>query len=112
LDVGSDTLVTTAYGRARVPDDDLPDTYKVSEFPLSAIALGGRAIVLDVDDITSDPAETILMSSIGVSSLLMTGGTDRFGTKWLLEIPGDSLTYPLVPFANVVRSAVALALKE
>lgn len=112
LDVGSDTLVTTAYGRARVPDDDLPDTYKVSEFPLSAIALGGRAIVLDVDDIASDPAETILMSSIGVSSLLMTGGTDRFGTKWLLEIPGDSLTYPLVPFANVVRSAVALALKE
>jgi len=112
LDVGSDMLVTTAYGRARVPDDNLPDTYKVSEFPLSELALSGRAIVLDVDDITSDPAETILMSSIGVSALLMTGGTDRFGTKWLIEIPGDSLTYPLAPFANVMRSAVALALRS
>ncbi len=111
VEANSETIVTTAYGRARIPDDDLPDTYALSDFPLTQQALSGRAVVLDVDDITSDPAETVLMSSIGVTELLMMGGTDRFGTRWLVEIPADSLTYPLAGFANVLRAAVAMALR-
>lgn len=109
---GGDVLVTTAYGAARIPDDNLPDSYTLSDFPMSQLALGGEVFILDVEDITSDPAETMLMSSIGVTELLMTGGVDRFGNGWLLEIPADSLSYPLKPYANVVRAAVALALRS
>jgi len=106
-----ETIVTTDHGRARIADDDLPDTYRLADYPLTQQALAGRAVVLEIDDLSSDPAETILMSSIGVSELLMTGGTDRFGTRWLVEIPADSLTYPLAGFANVLRAAVAMALR-
>jgi diguanylate cyclase (GGDEF)-like protein len=112
VEVGSDVIVTTAYGAARVPDDNLLGSYPLENYPLSVQALNGAAFLIAADDITSDAAETGLMSAIGVTELLMTGGVDRFGIKWLLEIPADSLTYSMAQFVTTVRCAVALALRH
>jgi diguanylate cyclase (GGDEF)-like protein len=112
VEAGSDVIVTTATGAARVPDDNLPDSYLLDDFPLSQQALGGAAFLIAADDLTSDPAETALMLAVGVTEMIMTGGSDRYGNRWLLEIPADSLTYPVGQFLTTVRCAVALALRH
>ena len=111
-DVGSEVISINAYGAARVPDDNLPDSYILADFPLTLRAIDGEVFLVSSDDITSDSAETALMSSIGVTELMMTGGTDQYGVRWLLEIPADSLTYSMSPFLNTLRCGVALALRH
>ena len=104
--------MTIATGAARVPLESLPDSYPLDGYPLTVQALDGAAFLVAADDITSDAAETALMSAIGVTELMLTGGTDRFGVRWLLEIPADSLTYSMGQFVTTLRCSVAMALRQ
>ena len=112
VEPGSTSIVTIATGAARVPLESLPDSYPLDGYPLTVQALEGAAFLVAADDITSDAAETALMSAIGVTELMLTGGTDRFGVRWLLEIPADSLTYSMAQFVTTLRCSVAMALRH
>jgi hypothetical protein len=47
----------------------------------------------------------------GLAEMLMTGGADVGQGAWLLEVVGDELSAPMRPYANVLRAAVAVALR-
>jgi hypothetical protein len=85
--------------------------FPVEEFPASYAAASGRVVVVDVDDPRSDAAETALLMAGGLTEMLMSGGADVGQAAWLVEIVGDELSAPMRPYANVLRSAVAVALR-
>lgn len=88
------------------------DEFPVEEFPASYAAASGQVVVVDVEDPRSDPAETALLMAGGLAEMLMTGGSDGAGAAWLLEVVGDELSAPMRPYANVLRAAVAVALRR
>jgi diguanylate cyclase (GGDEF)-like protein len=111
------TIETIESGVARVGDDNdsarffTATEFPVEEFPASYAAASGRVVVVDVDDPRSDAAETALLMAGGLTEMLMSGGADVGQAAWLVEIVGDELSAPMRPYANVLRSAVAVALR-
>ncbi len=111
------TIETVEAGVARVGDDNdgarffAANEFPVEEFPASYAAATGQVVVVDVDDPRSDPAETALLMAGGLAEMLMTGGADVGQGAWLLEVVGDELSAPMRPYANVLRAAVAVALR-
>lgn len=85
--------------------------YPVDEYPATFAALGGRVVVIDVDDTRSDSREVELLVMAGLSELLMCGGTDPTGQQWLLEVVCDELSAPARAYASVMAAGVALALR-
>ena len=114
LPKGSSVLRTTTSQEAR---RGRPLTYietedfKVDDFPSTFAALGGRAVVVDVDDSRSDPREVELLVMSGLSEMVMCGGSDQEGNRWLLEVLCDELSAPVRPYVSVMAAGVALALR-
>jgi diguanylate cyclase (GGDEF)-like protein len=115
----SDGRISTVAGelaRSGDHEDAAPffavDDYPLDEYPASYAAASGHVVVADVDDPRSDSAEVALMMAGRIAELLMTGGPDSSGTAWLLEVVGDELSSPIRPYAGVVRSAAAVALRR
>jgi diguanylate cyclase (GGDEF)-like protein len=118
LPAGSTELGTVEAGivRRNVPDEDdayyaANDSYPLEEYPATYAALHGHAVLVDVDDPRSDPAETSLLALGGLAQMLMAGGADGDGDRWLLEVVGDALSTPMRAYTTVVRAGVALALR-
>ena len=113
LPAGSTMLRTVAHTVVRHGDrEDYYDVheYDVGHLPATWAALTGRCIVVDVDDPRSDQAEVSLLMLAGVSELVMSGGADPDGARWLVEVLGDELSATVRPYAAVLRACVAVAL--
>jgi len=87
------------------------DVYDLDDYPATFAALGGRAVVVDVDDTRSDQREVELLVMSGLSEMLMCGGSDPTGDRWLLEVLCDELSAPARPYISVMAAGVALALR-
>jgi diguanylate cyclase (GGDEF)-like protein len=87
------------------------EDYLVDEYPSTFAALGGRAVVVDVDDARSDQREVELLVMSGLSEMVMCGGSDQDGNRWLLEVLCDELSAPVRPYVSVMAAGVALALR-
>jgi diguanylate cyclase (GGDEF)-like protein len=116
IEPGSDLVVTRDGGVLR---RDLgsgeayydPETYPLGDYPATYAAVTGAAVVVDVDDPRADPAETALLVLAGLSEMVMSGGADPDGRRWLVEVLGDELSSPVRPYASVLRAGAALALR-
>lgn len=104
---------TTAQETRRIQDMGYfeNDDYLVDDYPSTFAALGGRAVVVDVDDTRSDQREVELLVMSGLSEMAMCGGSDQDGNRWLLEILCDELSAPVRPYVSVLAAGVALALR-
>jgi hypothetical protein len=47
----------------------------------------------------------------GLSEMVMSGGADPDGRRWLVEVLADELSSPVRPYASVLRAGAALALR-
>jgi len=118
VDPVAGTIETAAEAVARAHSDrDSSRFYAVDEFPVeqypaSYAAATGLAVVVHVDDPRSDPAEAALLETGALLEMVMSGGRDLRGTQWLVEVVGDELSAPLRPYANVLRAALAVALRR
>jgi len=84
-------------------------SYSLADYPLTARALGGAAVVLSVDDPEADPAELALLDGLGATAQLMVGVPDGEGRGWLLELYADALSNPVGEIAGVVRALMVMA---
>jgi diguanylate cyclase (GGDEF)-like protein len=113
LRAGTSTVITmqhTVVRRTEGEDYYVIDAYDIDDFPATYAALTGHCIVVDVDDPRSDPAEVSLLMLGGLSEMVMCGGADPDGDRWVLEICADELSAPVRPYTSVLRAGVALAL--
>jgi diguanylate cyclase (GGDEF)-like protein len=116
IEPGSDLVVTRAGGVLRRDPGTGeayydPETYPLADYPATYAAVTGSVVVVDVDDPRADPAETALLVLAGLSEMVMSGGTDHDGRRWLVEILGDDLSTSVRPYATVLRAGAALALR-
>jgi diguanylate cyclase (GGDEF)-like protein len=113
LPAGSSLVETKEHNVVRRTEGEdyyVIDTYDVDDYPATYAALTGRCIVVDADDPRSDPAEVALLMLGGLSEMVMSGGSDANGDRWVVEICGDELSAPVRSYASVLRAGVAIAL--
>jgi diguanylate cyclase (GGDEF)-like protein len=84
--------------------------YDLADYPMTAAALDGAGVVLDVTSDDCDPAEQALLSGAGYVRNLMAGGRDRHGGGWLLEIFTDEISAGVDHLGPTLRALVAVAL--
>ncbi len=117
LPAGGADLLTVRSGIVRRGDAQgedyyaANDSYPLEDYPATFAALSGRVVMVDVDDPRSDAAEVSLLSLAGLSQMLMAGGADSNGDRWLLEVVGDALSAPMHGYTSVLQAGVALALR-
>ncbi len=116
VEPGTDLVVTRGHGVLRRDPAAgegfyAPETYPLDDYPATYAAITGSAVVVDVDDPRADPAEVGLLVLAGLAEMVMSGGTDPDGRRWLVEILGDELSASVRPYATVLRAGVALALR-
>jgi diguanylate cyclase (GGDEF)-like protein len=116
IEPGSDLVVTRDGGVLRRDPGTGegyydPETYPLADYPATYAAVTGSAVVVDVDDPRADPAETALLVLAGLSEMVMSGGADPDGRRWLVEVLADELSSPVRPYASVLRAGAALALR-
>jgi diguanylate cyclase (GGDEF)-like protein len=115
--VGDATITTVDSAVARAVPDGTSRYYSVDEFPVddypaSYAAASGQAVYVGVEDPSSDPAEVALLAAGSLSEMLMTGGPDGAGARWLLEVTGDELSSSVRPYVGVARALAAVALRR
>jgi diguanylate cyclase (GGDEF)-like protein len=115
---GDEHVVTRESGVVRRPGDVAadeyyePESYRLDDYPATYAALSGHCVLVDVDDPRSDPAEASLLILAGMSEMVMCGGTDTEGHRWLVEVLGDDLSAPMRVYGSVLRAGIALALRR
>ncbi len=90
---------------------DLEAWHPVEAFPATDEASRGqRAVIADASTGEGDPAELTVLALEGCRALVMAGGGDGAGSRWVLEIHADDLGVPVASYAQVLRLLVAAAL--
>jgi len=84
--------------------------YALADYPVTAAALDGAGVVLDVASADCDPAEQTLLAGAGYTRNLMAGGRDRDGVGWLLEVFTDEISAGVDHLGPTLRALVAVAL--
>lgn len=116
---GDDRFRTVGSDVSRLPETylsdfnaffDDADGYAVSDFPASQRACEGRAVVVAADDPEADPAEVAILAAGGFVEMVMAGGQDASGDRWLVELFADELSVPVTDYALALRAGVAMAL--
>ena len=59
-----------------------------------------------------DPAELSILAYEGCDALVMCGGIDGVGGRWVMEMHVDDLSTPMPAFVPALRLLVALAIVE
>jgi diguanylate cyclase (GGDEF)-like protein len=103
------TSVDYAAGRTEFWNPASSD-YALEAYPMTAAALEGAGVVLDVTSDDCDPAEQALLSGAGYTRNLMAGGRDRLGDGWLVEILTDEISAGVDHLGPTLRALVAVAL--
>jgi diguanylate cyclase (GGDEF)-like protein len=91
---------------------DVGNEYRLTDYPQTEYALGGRVVAIHAGDPDTDPAELAMLDGMGATTLLMAGITDRTGDGWLLEIIGDAMSAPMADYELSLRALMALAALE
>ena len=119
---GTDRIVTRDAALYRRPDGyqamfqryyDDPEGYPIADFPATDAASRGHGPVMaDVRTGEGDPAELSILALEGCEALVMCGGVDAWGSRWVIEMHVDDLSSPMTSFVPALRVLVALAIVE
>jgi diguanylate cyclase (GGDEF)-like protein len=116
---GSNLLRTVRFSTYRLTGAEQPEhsgfsaagaEFDLAEYPYTAAVLDGGGAVLLTTDPDIDAAELAVLDAGGYTGVLMAGGPDRVGDRWLVEVYVDEISAELGPLGPTLRALVACAL--
>ena len=117
---GMDVVRTVDYSLYRRPPrvdtaelevhNELAGTYRLSDYPQTAMALSGGSYAVTGDDPTADPAEVAILDGLHASGAVAAGARESDGDGWLIEVFLDELSGFGQELAGVLRLLVLAAL--
>lgn len=117
-EAGSELIRTCQVVTHRVHEGNRRDTgewataYSLSDFPQTATIIDGGVAVVLADDPEGDPDEVELIRRMGATSLIMAGGRETGGRRWLVEIYTDEVSSGVLDITVPLRVLTAIAVHE